>query len=236
MAWIEKPHIFKKERPPIFFGAKGESPRGWELQFRPFSPLPLQMSLLFFLWGLSVELWPRFNSMDHPQSAAGLLWGVILFEPRRPTARREGVVQGRRASVQKSTTHTYHETCTHTQPEIKQEKTLNRGSGYRTVPHTRFANRNAIRQQPIFFEACCTSFLMCTVCIFNQPIFQIIGLDSARTQQQVHTHTHHVTYNTQYNNTIHQRHTETFTSLFPSVVFMMTHDNLLIACGDGDFA
>ena len=29
------------------------------------------------------------------------------------------------------------------------EIALNRGSGWRTVPHTRFANRNAIPQQPI---------------------------------------------------------------------------------------
>ena len=30
------------------------------------------------------------------------------------------------------------------------EIALHRGSGWRTVPHTRFANRNAIPQQPIF--------------------------------------------------------------------------------------
>ena len=73
------------------------------------------------------------------------------------------------------------------------ERALNKGSRWSTVPHTRFANRNAIPQQPMFFVACCTSLLCAQVAyaIFTRRDIQ-------------HTPQHY----TQHNNTVqHNPHT-----------------------------
>ena len=81
------------------------------------------------------------------------------------------------------------------------EIALNRGSGWRTLPHTRFANRNAIPQQPIFswlaVQAYCACWLLTQS--IQYTIYQYRHTTLTRqhiqhTPQHIHhhhTHIHH---------------------------------------------
>ena len=99
-------------------------------------------------------------------------------------------------------------------------ESVKQGFRQSTLPHTRFANRNATPQQ-LLFIACFFSHIMCPCCLCNPYILQFSGSDITRTQQQVDAH--HVTYSTQHNNTPHH------TFFPPSAVFMMIHDHWLMA-------
>ena len=81
----------------------------------------------------------------------------------------------------------------------KSETKLNRGSGQRTVPHTRFANRDAIPQQPIFSERAAPAYNVHRS-LNNSPSYKL----SAQTQKNSHNTTHSTT--TQFNTTRTRTH------------------------------
>ena len=83
-----------------------------------------------------------------------------------------------------------------------------------------------------FFRRLLYKLIMCAGCLRNPFSIQFTSIDIQHSHDNTYN-IHHNTYITQH--THHTDTTQTRTSLPPSVVFMMIHDNLLIACGDTSF-